>query len=122
MRRSCLSRLLVLRAAMQKCLRCSQRPTLGLASGKTRNGPNRRLGRYKNRNGRNERQVGGIKASSSVWREDLNELLLHGHFIVGALEDFSQDASPHLLWLFDAVNVQESRRHVIHAGSQTHQP
>src|SRR5437773_7151448 len=105
MRWSCLSRLLVLRAAVQKCLRCSPRPTLGLAGGKMRNGHNRRLGRYKNRNGHNERPVDGIKASSSVWREDSNELLLHGHFIVGALEDFSQNASPHLLWLLDAIDV-----------------
>src|SRR5438034_3460746 len=92
MRWSCLSRLLVLRAAVQKCLRRSQRPTLGLGGGKMLNGPNRRPRHYKNRNGRNERPVDGIKASSSVWREDSNELVLHGHFIVGALEDFSQNA------------------------------
>src|SRR5260370_37598571 len=102
---SCLSRLLILRAAMQKCLRCSQRPTLRLGGDKTRNGPNRRPRHYKNRNGRNERPVGGVKASFSVWREDSNELLLHGHFIVGALEDFSQNASPHLLWLLDSIDV-----------------
>ena len=69
------------------------------------NGPNRRPRHYKNRNGRNERPVDGIKASSSVWREDSNELVLHGHFIVGALEDFSQNASPHLFWLLDAIDV-----------------
>src|SRR2546429_5267183 len=78
MRWSCLSRLLVLRAAMQQCSRCSRRLMLGLSGGKTRNGLNRGPGRYKNRNGRNERPVDGIKASSSFWREDSNELLLHG--------------------------------------------
>ena len=79
---------------------------LGLSGGKTRNGLNRGPGRYKNRNGRNERPVDGIKASSSFWREDSNELLLHGHLIVGALEDFSQNASPHLLRLLEAIDVQ----------------
>src|SRR6266446_9310146 len=100
MRWSCWSRLLVFLATMRKCLSYSQGLTPGLAGGKTRNGPNRRPGRYKNRSGRNERQFDGIKANSSIWFADSNQLLLHRHFIVGALEDFRQDASPHLLWLF----------------------
>jgi hypothetical protein len=64
----------------------------------------------------------GTKPGFSILQEDSNQLLLHRHFIVGALEDFRQDASPHLFWLFDTVNAQERRRHVIHTGRQTHQP
>jgi len=48
----------------------------------------------------------GIKGSSAVWRVDSGELLLRGHFSVGALEDFRQNASPHLLRLLNAIDVQ----------------
>jgi len=73
---------------MRKCLRCSQGLTLGWAGGKTRNGPKRRLGRYK---------IATAAMSGGRWEQSKflylvcrceNQLLLHRHFIVGAFEDF----------------------------------
>jgi hypothetical protein len=46
--------------------------------------------------------------------------LFRRYFTVGVLENLTQNAPSHLLWLLDAVNVQERWRQVIHAGSQTH--
>jgi hypothetical protein len=74
-----------------------------LGVGKTRNGPNHGPGRYENRNGRNERP---IDEDQRKFRCLAGELLLHSHFSVGALEDFRQNASPHLLRLLNAIDVQ----------------
>src|SRR5437588_13062870 len=114
MRWSCLSRSRTPQAAILKCLSCSPRLTPGSGGGTTRSGLNCGPGRYKNQNSRSERPVDGIKARSAVWRENANQLLLRGHFIVGVLENLRQNASPHLLRLLEAVNVQEGRRHVKH--------
>jgi len=81
---------------MRKCLRCSQGLTLGWAGGKTRNGPKRRLGRYKNRNGRNERPVDGSKANSSIWFADARTSYFFTATLLSELSKISVSTRPRI--------------------------
>src|ERR1700688_1585044 len=118
----CWKRLPSLRAAILKYLSYSRRFTPAWGAGKTRSALNCGPSRCKTRNGRSEWLSDEIKANPGVWRKLSDELLFRRYFTVGVLENLTQNAPTHLLWLLDAVNAQQCWRHVIHAGSQTHQP
>src|SRR5215467_9309242 len=119
---SCWKRLPNLRTGILKYLGYSRRLTPASGAGKRRSGLSCGPKHCKTRSSRSEPPADEIQASPGVWWKLLDELLFRRYFIVGLLENLSEDAPSHLLWLLDAVNVQDCRRHVIHAGFQTHQP
>src|ERR1700757_1674339 len=121
MRRSYWRRLRSLRTAMLKYLSCSRRLTPGWGGGKRRSARNRGRRHCERRSSRSERLADQIQGDTGILRKLSGELLFRGYFTIGLLENLGQNAAAHLLWLLDAVNVQDRRSHVVHAGSQAHQ-